>query len=94
MQKMNLESIQSKISFLEGETLHRKKLHEEEILKLRRVSDELYENIQTYESMIVQKNNVIEDQKKVIIELKESLNVLDNFNNRWDEEERLVKIMK
>jgi phenylacetate-coenzyme A ligase PaaK-like adenylate-forming protein len=53
MQKMNLESIQSKISFLESETMHRKKLHEEEILKLRRVSDELYENIQTYESMIV-----------------------------------------
>ena len=94
MQKMNLESIQSKISFLEGETLHRKKLHEEEILKLRRVSDELYENIQTYETMIVQKNDVIEDQKKVIMELKESLNVLDNFNNRWDEEERLVKMMK
>jgi hypothetical protein len=44
--------------------------------------------------MIVQKNDVIEDQKKVIMELKESLNVLDNFNNRWDEEERLVKIMK
>ena len=94
MQKMNLESIQSKISFLEGETIHRKKLHEEEILKLRRVSDELYENIQTYETMIVQKNDVIEDQKKVIMELKESLNVLDNFNNRWDEEERLVKMMK
>jgi hypothetical protein len=28
------------------------------------------------------------------MELKESLNVLDNFNNRWDEEEKLVKMMK
>ena len=37
---------------------------------------------------------MIEDQKKVIVELKESLNVLDNFNNRWDEDERLVKMMK
>lgn len=61
---------------------------------MRRVSEELYENLQNYETMIVKKNNVIEDQKKVILELKESLNILDNFNNRWDEEERLVQLMK
>ena len=45
MQLMNTETIQNKIQFLEAEALHRKKLHEEEILKIRRASDELYENI-------------------------------------------------
>jgi hypothetical protein len=44
--------------------------------------------------MIISKNVVIEDQNRIILELKESLNVLDNFNNRWDEEEKLVDKMK
>lgn len=44
--------------------------------------------------MIVSKNAIIEDQNRIIVELKDSLNVLDNFNSRWDEEEKLVDSMK
>ena len=44
--------------------------------------------------MIVQKNEVLDDQTRIIKELQESLNVLDTFNDRWDEEGRLVDTMK
>jgi hypothetical protein len=40
---MSLEQSHDKIKFMESETLHRKKLHEEEISKFRRSNDELYE---------------------------------------------------
>lgn len=79
---------------METEALHRKKLHEEEILKIRRSNDDLHETQRNYEEMIVNKNGMIEEQNKVIYELKESLNLLDNFNSRWDEEEKLVQMMK
>lgn len=79
---------------METEALHRKKLHEEEILKIRRSNDDLHETLRNYEEMIVNKNGMIEEQNKVIYELKESLNLLDNFNSRWDEEEKLVQMMK
>ena len=38
LQNMNFEALQDKINFLEGEAHHRKKVYQEEIHKLCRVS--------------------------------------------------------